>query len=193
MEKRSRNRVLIAWEGRRMRKRVCYLVAMLAVLAMAAGHTHVATAGLFQNPLGSAAVGALIGGVAGGGKGAAIGAAVGGGVGLMGKAGAETKKREEAERRHEQERAEWERQRRLEEDRVRRERQQAQSTTQSTDNMLVSETQRSLIRLGYDPGPVGTMNPKTTAAIKAYQSSKGLLDTGRPSHELLRHMIKHGG
>jgi hypothetical protein len=150
-------------------------------------------AGLFKSPLGSAAVGALIGGIAGGGKGAAIGAAVGGGVGLVGKASDETRKREEAEKRHAQERAEWQRQKQREQDRLRQERQQAQSQAQSGDAMLVSETQRSLIRLGYDPGPVGTMNPQTTAAIKAYQGSKGLLETGQPSQELLRHMIKHGG
>ena len=111
----------------------------------------------------------------------------------MGKASEETRKWEDAERRHERERAEWERQRQLEEDRLRSERQQVQSQSQSTDAMLVSEIQRSLIRLGYDPGPVGTMNPQTTTAIKAYQGSKGLLETGHPTQELLKHMIKHGG
>jgi hypothetical protein len=172
-----------------MRKGVTHLVIIVTFVAMMATHTPVAVAGLFKSPLGSAAVGALIGGIAGGGNGAAIGAAVGGGVGLVGKASDETRKRQAAERRHAQERAEWQRQRQLEQDRLRQERQQAGSG----DAMLVSETQRSLIRLGYDPGPVGTMNPQTTAAIKAYQASKGLLETGKPSQELLRHMIKHGG
>ena len=110
---------------------------------------------------------------------------------LVGKAGEEQRKRQAAERRHAQERAEWERQRQLEQNRLRQERQQSQG--QSSDAILVSETQRSLIRLGYDPGRVGTMNPQTTEAIKAYQASKGLLETGRPSQELLTHMIKHGG
>jgi hypothetical protein len=176
-----------------MRKGTTFLVVMFTVLALSAGYAPIAEAGLFKSPLGSAAVGALIGGIAGGGDGAAIGAAVGGGVGLMGKASHETRKREEAERRHARERAEWERQRRLEQDRLRDQRQRVQSQSQSAEAMLVSETQRSLIRLGYDPGPVGTMNPQTTAAIKAYQNSKGLLETGQPSQELLKHMIKHGG
>jgi hypothetical protein len=36
------------------------------------------------------------------------------------------------------------------------------------------------------------MNAQTTAAIKAYQGKKGLLETGQPSQELLKHMIKNG-
>ena len=176
-----------------MRKGLTFLVVMLTVLAMTATHAHVAVAGIFKSPLGSAALGALIGGIAGGGNGAAIGAAVGGGVGLLGKAGDETRKRAAAERRHAQERADWQRQKQLEQDRLRQQRQPAQGQTQSADAMLVSETQRSLIRLGYDPGSVGTMNPQTTASIKAYQGKKGLLETGRPSQELLKHMIKNGG
>ena len=174
-----------------MRKRESFFVVVFTALALTASNAPVATAGPFKSPLGGAALGALIGGIAGGGNGAAIGAAVGGGVGLIGKAGEEQRKREMAERRHAQERAEWQRQRQLEQDRLRQERQKSQA--QSPDAILVSETQRSLIRLGYDPGPVGTMNPQTTAAIKAYQASKGLLETGRPSQELLTHMIKHGG
>jgi len=166
---------------------------MLTILAVTATQTPVAKAGIFKSPLGSAALGALIGGIAGGGNGAAIGAAVGGGVGLVGKAGDEKKKREVAERQHAQERAEWQRQKQLEQDRLRQQRQQTQSTAQSGDAMLVSETQRSLIRLGYDTGSVGRMNPQTTAAIKAYQAKKGLLETGQPSQELLKHMIKNGG
>jgi hypothetical protein len=176
-----------------MRKGVVILVVMLTVLAVTATRTPSASAGIFKSPLGSAALGALIGGIAGGGDGAAIGAAVGGGVGLVGKAGDERQKREAAQRRHAQERAEWQRQKQLEQDRIRRERQQTQAKAQSGDAVLVSETQRSLIRLGYDPGPVGVMNPQTTAAIKAYQGSKGLLETGQPSQELLKHMIKNGG
>jgi uncharacterized protein YcfJ len=176
-----------------MRKGVAFLVVMVTVLAMMAIHAPVAVAGIFKSPLGSAALGALIGGIAGGGNGAAIGAAVGGGVGLVGKAGDETRKREAAERRHVQERAEWQRQKQLEQDRLRRERQQTQSQAQSGDTILVSETQRSLVRLGYDPGQVGVMNLQTTTAIKAYQAEKGLLETGQPSQELLKHMIKNGG
>jgi hypothetical protein len=176
-----------------MRKGVVFFVVMLSVLAMTAVHVPVVAAGIFKSPLGSAALGAAIGAIAGGGNGAAIGAAVGGGVGLVGKAGDEKKKREAAERQHAQERAEWQRQKQLEQDRLNRQRQQTQGQAQSADVMLVSETQRSLIRLGYDPGPVGTMNAQTTAAIKAYQGKKGLLETGQPSQELLKHMIKNGG
>ena len=172
-----------------MQKGVVFLVLGLTVLAITATHVPAAKAGIFKSPLGSAALGAAIGAIAGGGNGAAIGAAVGGGVGLVGKASDERQKREAAERRHAQERADWQRQKQLEQDRLRQQRQQSQGG----DAMLVSETQRSLIRLGYDPGPVGTMNPQTTAAIKAYQGSKGLLETGQPSQELLRHMIKNGG
>ena len=41
------------------------------------------------------------------------------------------------------------------------------------DAVPVSETQRSLVRLGYDPGSVGTMNPQTTAPSRPIRARRG--------------------
>ena len=54
--------------------------------------------------------------------------------------------------------------------------------------------QVSLQRLGYNPGGAdGVMGPATARAIKAYQKSNGLLETGQASPQLLDHMRKKGG
>jgi len=52
---------------------------------------------------------------------------------------------------------------------------------------------RSLIKMGYDPGELGTLNRQTVAEITAYQARYDLLETGRPSAQLLQHMRQHGG
>lgn len=53
----------------------------------------------------------------------------------------------------------------------------------------VRKTQMLLIRLGYQPGPVDGVYGNTTAsAIRAYQVDQGLLETGKPSDELITQM-----
>ena len=52
-----------------------------------------------------------------------------------------------------------------------------------------ARVQGGLARLGYDPGPVdGRPGPKTSGAIRQYQSDHGLLVDGRASLELARHI-----
>ncbi|MDH5216048.1 MAG: peptidoglycan-binding protein [Gammaproteobacteria bacterium] len=58
---------------------------------------------------------------------------------------------------------------------------------------MIVETQKSLIRLGYDPGPLGQAGAELTGAVMAYQKSKGLLETGDVSQALLTHMLRNGG
>lgn len=51
------------------------------------------------------------------------------------------------------------------------------------------ELQRRLTRAGYDTGGVdGKIGPKTLGAIRAYQSSKGLVPDGFASFKLLKHL-----
>ena len=64
----------------------------------------------------------------------------------------------------------------------------------SPDMLLVLETKKSLVRMGYDPGPIDKqLTPQTVEAIKEYEVKYSLLVTGRPSQELLKHMLQHGG
>lgn len=175
-----------------MRNKLAILTVAVMVFSSVAGVSG-AAAGPFGNALGGAGLGALIGGIAGGGKGAAIGAAVGGGLGAIRAGQREKEQRMAAEKRNQEERAQWEQQRKRQEQALREERQKSQQQKPSADDLLVSETQRSLIRLGYDPGPVGTINPQTESAVRAYQRDKGLLETGQLSQALLKHMIQHGG
>lgn len=54
---------------------------------------------------------------------------------------------------------------------------------------LVRDIQFALSRLGYDPGPTdGFMGGKTRSAIRAYEKSAGLPQTGAPSGALLTHL-----
>jgi len=58
---------------------------------------------------------------------------------------------------------------------------------------LVADIQGELVRHGYLPAgsPDGSVGPKTTTAIKEYQSAQGLLVDGTPSAALLEHMRSH--
>ena len=48
------------------------------------------------------------------------------------------------------------------------------------------ELQELLGRAGFDPGGVdGRMGPKTVAAVKAFQTARGLVPDGYPSLEVL--------
>jgi peptidoglycan hydrolase-like protein with peptidoglycan-binding domain len=64
----------------------------------------------------------------------------------------------------------------------------------ATTSPLTIETQKALVRLGYDPGPIdGVAGANTRAAIEAYQTANGLLVTGQVSDPLLKHMLQNGG
>jgi len=166
---------------------------------------------IFEGGFAGALSGAMLGSLVGGRSGAAWGAAVGGGVGMI--EGANQRERQkEAEaafRRQQEERSAWQR-----EDLRRRQQEMTQlaakqeccapnaapaasapaKNASSADTLIVLETKKSLIRMGYDPGPIDNqLNPATTTAIKAYEAKYSLLETGRPSQELLKHMLQHGG
>ena len=53
----------------------------------------------------------------------------------------------------------------------------------------VADIQQALRALGYDVGrPSGRLTDETRAAIRSYESDRGLLASGQPSAELLQHM-----
>jgi len=169
---------------------VIVAAATIAILTPNPSHS-----GPLGEALGGALKGAVLGSLIDGRDGAAAGAAIGGAVGLASGIGRENQKRKQAEiaEQRRKEREELERQRKEERERLEKERKKEAEETQGYDPVLISEIQRSLIRLGYDPGPVGRMNPKTEEAVRSYQRDKGLLETGNLSQELLKHMIQNGG
>ncbi len=63
-----------------------------------------------------------------------------------------------------------------------------------SSKQLVLEVQRSLRRLGYNPGPAdGIAGSATGRAILAYQRDNGLPQDNRISTALLNHMRQRGG
>ena len=112
---------------------------------------------------------------------------IGGLIGA-GEAASQQKKREESLQRQD----EWEASQKAEEERIRQQRAEI-TPQQSADQTLRIETQKSLVRLGYDPGEIGEAGPKLTSAVTEYQSSKQLLETGELSQALLTHMLQNGG
>jgi peptidoglycan hydrolase-like protein with peptidoglycan-binding domain len=71
---------------------------------------------------------------------------------------------------------------------------QQQASQESFESGTVLEIQKSLMRMGFDPGDInGQMQPATENAIRLYEQKFGLLETGRPSQELLKHMLQNGG
>jgi len=186
------------------------LVVLLALVSLfSTGMVSSAVAGLFGNALGGAMQGAFLGGLLDGSDGAQTGAAIGAGVGLLAGMGEEAKKRESQEAaraRYEQQRRAMEEQRRVEEAaRWETEKYRVEDGVPSNlpsigrlqpheDAELIDQIQRSLLKLGYDPGEIdGTLSEKTIVGILAYQARTGLLETGQPSMELLKHMIRNGG
>ena len=123
---------------------------------------------IFEGGFAGALSGAVLGSLVGGRSGAAWGAAVGGGVGMIQGAneGDRRKEAEAAYRRQQQERAVWER-----EDQRRRQQEMAAlaakqeccapkpgaitptltNAAPSGDTLIVLETKKSLVRMGYDP------------------------------------------
>jgi outer membrane lipoprotein SlyB len=143
----------------------------------------------FGGALGGAALGSLVGGR----EGAQAGALIGGVVGLA--RGAKEKKqieaRKEAYARQQAERNRLEKEQQAAE----MERLKKQETAQEQfESGTVLEIQKSLVRMGFDPGNInGQMQPATENAIRLYEQKFGLLETGRPSQELLKHMLQNGG
>lgn len=172
--------------------RVIVLAISVAVIGIMAESKPV-HAGL----LGGALKGAIIGGIIGGGDGAEAGAIIGG---IGGAVNASARRKDQRRRQDVYYRQEMERRRKLDEQRleVQRERnrilaaQQSQPSTQNYGNYrkrLVRNTQSALTLLGFDVGNAdGQMNERTESAIRSYQQSYGLLATGAPSKELIKHM-----
>lgn len=147
------------------------LFVAAALLSLPTIHSASAQSGVVEGGLLGAGAGAIIGGIAGGGRGAAKGAIIGGAAGaIIGGAA-------EAERR-----------------RYQGPPPQAAYYGPAPMDPLVYDTQTSLARLGYNPGPIdGVYGPRTANAIAAYERDHGLMVTGQPSPELLNHMIQRGG
>lgn len=161
-------------------------VSLLSVLALGFVADS-ASAGVFGAGLGGALRGAIVGDLIDGRNGAAAGAVIGGLIGA-GEAASQQKKREESVQRQ----AEWEAGQKAEEERIRQQRAEI-APQQSAGQTLRIETQKSLVRLGYDPGEIGEAGPELTNAVMEYQSSKQLLETGELSQALLTHMLQNGG
>jgi uncharacterized protein YcfJ len=146
----------------------------------------VAQAGMFDGALG----GAVLGNMVGGRKAARTGAIIGGVIGAAKSTGQQQRQREQ-QAEAEQRRARWEAEQQAEIRRI--EEQRAAVPPASGDETLIIETQKSLIRLGFEPGPLGQAGPDLTDAIRQYQKSKELLETGDVSQALLTHMLRNGG
>ena len=174
------------------------IVAVLTGLVLPAGAQILGRG--FGGALGGAALGSLVGGR----KSAQAGAIIGGTIGVIRGAGERSRKQAEAEA-HQRQEAERQRiaQKQQQAEIERLKAQQAAQTappvnaapaSPGADTTLVVEVQKSLIRLGYDPGAVdGKLSPSTVSAIKQYQAKKGLLEDGNPSQVLLVHMLRNGG
>ncbi|MBL8638676.1 MAG: peptidoglycan-binding protein, partial [Alphaproteobacteria bacterium] len=60
----------------------------------------------------------------------------------------------------------------------------------SIDPVIVAQVQEQLIRLGlYNGAPDGVVSPKTETAVKAYQAANNLTVDGRPSEDVLVHIL----
>ncbi len=143
----------------------------------------------FGGALGGAALGSLVGGR----DGAQTGAIIGGVIGLA--KGAKEKKRMVAQREaYARQQAERERlqkeQQKAEIERIKKQEVEQENFESGT----VLEVQKSLMRMGFDPGNIdGQMQPATENAIRLYEIKYSLLETGKPSQELLKHMLQNGG
>lgn len=150
------------------RKRAIMLGAMFAA-ALAAGQVSApgsASAQVIERGVQGGIAGAIIGGIIGGGRGAGRGAAIGAGIGVV--TGA------------------------IERDNLQRA--YAYGPGPYGAPNLVYDTQVALYRLGFDPGPPdGVYGRRTADAIAQYQYTYRLPVTGRPSPDLLDHMMRNGG
>jgi hypothetical protein len=185
------------------------IVAMTGLLMFIGTSAH---ADPWVSGAGGAVVGGILGGVVAGKGGAAVGAVLGGVMGV----GADAEQVQQAKQARMTadyaDRADWERERR---ERVAAMKLQqsdqwgigdsinssdgvvpdvrSAAPTNAAERDLIVEMQKSIKRLGYEPGVIGTLNRQTVATIRMYQAQYDLLETGRPSPELLAHMRRHGG
>lgn len=165
----------VVCSGRRLKDALASIAALAVLVLLALSlNAGPAAAQILKRGVQGGVAGAIIGGIVDGGKGAGKGAAIGAGVGAV--AGA------------------------IERDQN-NQRYAAPPPPPPPGpgyayggGSLVSQTQLSLTRLGYQPGPVdGVMGPGTSSAIRNYQYAWGLPVTGSPSPQLLDHMRAHGG
>jgi hypothetical protein len=134
-------------------------------------HSPSAQAQVIERGVQGGVVGAIIGGIVGGGRGAGTGAAIGAGVGVVtGAAEADANARAAYGP------------------------PQYYGPPPGQGGNLVYDTQASLARLGYDPGPVdGVYGQRTSDAISQFQVYNHLPVDGRPSPALLDLMVQQGG
>ena len=168
---------------------------MAAGMVAAALAVPPAYAGIMGRGMGGALSGAMVGKLVGGKKGARTGAIIGGVIGAS-EAAANMQRQQQHQAEMQRRQSEWAAQQQLEQQRIRSQQAAAAPAAApavATDQTLVIETQKSLIRLGFQPGPVGRAGPELTAAVRQYQKSKGLLETGDLSQALLAHMLQNGG
>ena len=161
------------------------LAAALLLLAPVTGRT------------GEPAQGAVLGGAAGAVVGGGAGAAVGAVMGATGGAISQSKEQQEQARwrnYYQQQEKEAAEQKPSPPPTAVAQRAAAPQEPIPTGTALIKEIQRSLIVLGYDPGPVdGLTDGPTINAIRTYQEDNGLMTTGRASKDLLIHMRQNGG
>jgi putative peptidoglycan binding protein len=167
------------------------LVASMAVILIVLA-TCPAQAGIFGAGLSGALRGPIIGDLVDGRSGAAAGVVIGGLIGA-GEAAAREKKQKQQDDAAQQRIVEWEASERAERERYLSQQSAAEAATETASQTMIVETQKSLIRLGYDPGEVGIAGPALTGAVVEYQQSKGLPETGELSQALLTHMLRNGG
>ena len=165
-------------------KRLICMVALTAIVMTLPS----ANAGIFGDGLGGAFQGAMLGSLIDGRDGAAAGAVIGGLIGAGESASRNKSRKQDAESRQ----AEWAASQQAEQQRLRQQ-QAAAAPVQSADQTLVIESQKSLIRLGFEPGDLGQTGPALTEAVIGYQRGQGLLETGQLSQALLTHMLRDGG
>lgn len=66
----------------------------------------------------------------------------------------------------------------------------AKSASPNIDPVIVAQVQEQLIRLGlYNGAPDGVVSSKTETAVKAYQAANNLTIDGRPSEDVLVHIL----
>jgi hypothetical protein len=147
------------------------LVLVLAMLAANALWLSAASAQVVERGVQGGVVGAIIGGIVGGGRGAGTGAAIGAGVGILsGAAEADANARARAAYA-----------------------QPYYGPPPGAPGNIVYDTQASLTRLGYDPGPVdGVLGQRTADAISQFQVYNHLPVDGHPSPGLLN-LMQQGG
>jgi uncharacterized protein YcfJ len=172
-----------------MKRHIITLAVVGAVTAALA--VPPAYAGIMGRGMGGALSGAMVGKLVGGKRGARTGAIIGGVIGAS-EAAADMQRHQYHQAEMQRRQAEWAAQQQFEEQRIQRA-QAAAAPAQAGDQTLLIETQKSLIRLGFQPGAIGRAGPELTAAVRQYQKSKGLLETGDLSQALLAHMLQNGG